>query len=577
MTGREGRSPTSRWRAAAGAFGTTWGNVELRRAQTAFFAACSAEWAVTVVLTVYAYGRGGATEVGVVALLRVLPAAVVAPLATQYADRWPRERVLVAVSIVRAASIAAAAWAVLADGPAAAVYALVTLSSAAAVLFRPVHSALLPSLCATPQELAGANVVRGALDSAASLAGPALSAVLLATGAPGQVLVLAALAAGWAALLMARVHPDLSPLVATARGTGEEEDGAIARTLAGLRAVGGHRDLRLLFGLAAAQTFMRGAVTVLTVVVAVELVGLGDAGVGTLSAALGAGAVLASAAAAFLVGTRRLGAWFGLGVLLWGAPLVLIGLVPAPATAVLMLALVGAGNSLIDLAGFTLIARIAPAHVLARVFGVLESVAAVAVGLGGVATPPVIAVLDLRRALVALGLLTPVLVALTWRRLRALDGAMLRRDVELDLLRRVPLLDPLPLPALETLAGQLEHVVVPAGEAVFEQGDRGDRFYVIVTGTARVEGDGTTVTTLGPGDSFGEIALLRRVPRTATVRAVDELRLESLRGERFVAVLTGSRRGEVASAAHVDEMLHRFAPRPVREEAAGPERPQAPG
>jgi len=185
-------------------------------------------------------------------------------------------------------------------------------------------------------------------------------------------------------------------------------------------------------------------------------------------------------------------------------------------------------------------------------------------------------VLDLRPALVVLGLLTPVLVALTWRRLRALDGAMVRRDVELVVLRRVPLLDPLPLPALETLAGQLEHVVVPAGEAVFEQGDRGDRFYVIVTGTARVEGDGTTVTTLGPGDSFGEIALLRRVPRTATVRAVDELRLESLRGERFVAVLTGSRRGEVASAAHVDEMLHRFAPRPLREDAGGPERSQAP-
>jgi hypothetical protein len=575
MTGRDVRPPTSRWRAAAGAFGTTWRNVELRRAQTAFFAAWSAEWAVTVVLTVYAYGRGGATEVGVVALVRVLPAAVVAPLATQYADRWPRERVLVAVSLVRALSIAAAAWAVLADGPAAAVYALVTLSSAAAVLFRPVHSALLPSLCATPQELAGANVVRGALDSAATLAGPALSAVLLATGAPGRVLVLAAVASGWAALLMTRVHPDVSPADVGA-GEGDDE-GAVARTLAGLRAVGSHRDLRLLFALAAAQTFMRGAVTVLTVVVAVELVGLGEAGVGTLSAALGAGAVLASAAAAFLVGTRRLGAWFGLGVVLWGAPLVLIGLVPAPVTAVLMLALVGAGNSLIDLAGFTLIARIAPAHVLARVFGVLESVAAVAVGLGGVATPAVIAVLDLRPALVVLGLLTPVLVALTWARLRALDGDMRRRDVELDLLRGVPLLDPLPLPALETLAGQLDHVLVPAGEAVFEQGDRGDRFYVILGGTARVEGDGATVTTLGPGDSFGEIALLRRVPRTATVRAVDELRLESLRGDRFVTVLTGSRRGEAASSAHVDEMLHRFAPRPSREIAADPEPPAAPG
>jgi MFS family permease len=560
--GSVGHPPGSRLRAAAGAFGTTWRNVDLRRAQTAFFAAWTAEWAVTVVLVVYAYDRGGATEVGVVALVRVLPAAVIAPLATQLADRWPRERVLVAVSVVRAVSIAAAAWAVLTDGPAVAVYGLVTLSSAAAVLFRPVHSALLPSLCSTPQELAGANVVRGALDSAATLAGPALSAVLLATGDPGGVLVVAALASAWAALLMARVHPDTSPLEPAGDG-----EGVVARTVAGLRAVGGDRDLRLLFWLIGAQTFMRGVITVVTVVVAVELVGLGEAGVGTLNAALGAGALLASAAAALLVGSRRLGLWFGLGVVLWGAPLVLIGLVPTQATALVMLALVGAGNALIDVAGFTLIARIAPAHVLARVFGVLESVVAVSVALGGVVTPLVIRVAGLRPALVVLGLLTPVLVLLAYRRLQALDHGMRRRDDELGVLRRVALLDVLPLPALETLARQLDHVVVPAGETVFRQGDPGDRFYVVVEGTATVEGDGAPITTLGPGDSFGEIALLRRVPRTATVRAVEELRLESLRGDRFVAVLTGSRRGDAAAAVHVDTMLDRFAPRP------GPEPP----
>ena len=551
------RPPASRLRAAAGAFVTTWRNPGLRRAQAAFFAAWSAEWAVTVVLAVYAYERGGAAEVGVVALVRVLPAAVVAPLATQYADRWPREHVLVAVSVVRSLSIAAAAWAVLAGGPAGAVYALVTLSSAAAVLFRPVHSALLPSLCRTPEELAGANVVRGALDSAATLAGPALSAVLLATGDPGLVLVIAAVASAWAALLMLRVHPDAAPIRDAA-----DADGVVARTLAGWRAVRSRRDLRLLFALIGAQTFMRGAITVLTVVVAVELVGLGEAGVGTLNAALGAGAVLASGAAAFLVGTRRLGPWFGLGVVLWGAPLVVIGLVPTAPSALLMLALVGAGNALIDVAGFTLIARIAPASVLARVFGLLESVVAVTVGLGGVVTPLVISAVGLRPGLVVLGLLTPVLVALAWRRLRALDDDMVRRDAELDVLRGVAILDVLPLPTLETVARQLDHVVVPAGETVFVQGDPGDRFYIVVEGRATVEGDGVPVTTLGPGDSFGEIALLRRVPRTATVRAVGDLRLESLRGDRFVDALTGSRRGEEAADAHVDQMLHRFAPRP---------------
>ena len=105
--------------------------------------------------------------------------------------------------------------------------------------------------------------------------------------------------------------------------------------------------------------------------------------------------------------------------------------------------------------------------------------------------------------------------------------------------------------------------MVPAGETVFRQGDPGDRFYVVVAGTAEVMGDGRPITNLGPGDSFGEIALLRRVPRTATVRAVEELRLESLRGDRFLALMTGSTRGGAATSARVDEMLHRFAPRPL--------------
>ena len=268
------------------------------------------------------------------------------------------------------------------------------------------------------------------------------------------------------------------------------------------------------------------------------------------------------AAAAFLVGTRRLAAWFGLGAALWGAPLVVIGLLPSATSALVMLAAVGAGNALVDVGGFTLIARIAPANVLARVFGLLESVVALSVGLGALLTPAIMDALDLRTSLVVLGFLTPTAVALSWRRLRALDAVIVGRDDELALLRGVPLLDALPLPALETVTRQLEHVLVPAGETVFRQGDLGDRFYVVVNGRAEVVGDGRAIASLGPGESFGEIALLRRVPRTATVRALEDLRLESLRGDRFLALLTGSPRGQAATTAHVDEMLDRFAPRP---------------
>ena len=187
------------------------------------------------------------------------------------------------------------------------------------------------------------------------------------------------MASAWAGWLIARVDPDAAPVPEPADG-----EGIVSRTLGGLRAVRGQRDLRLLFVLIGVQTFMRGAITVLTVVVAVELVGMGEAGVGTrLNAAVGrrcrarvghGRAPRREQAAGSVVRARRHPL---------GRPLVLIGLVPSPASALLMLALVGAGNALIDVAGFTLIARLAPANVLARVFGVLESLVALTVGIGG--------------------------------------------------------------------------------------------------------------------------------------------------------------------------------------------------
>jgi MFS family permease len=232
--------------------------------------------------------------------------------------------------------------------------------------------------------------------------------------------------------------------------------------------------------------------------------------------------------------------------------------------AAVMLAAVGAGNALIDVGGFTLIARNAPTRAMARVFGVLESLIALSVGLGAVVTPVVMDLVGLRAALVMLGLLSPVAVSLCWLRLRALDDRMVRRDDELEALRGVALFDVLPLPALEDVARQLDHVIVPAGATVFSQGEEGDRFYVVMDGEAEVIGDGRRVAGLGPGDSFGEIALLRRVPRTATVRAVTPLRLESLRCDRFLAVLTRTR-GDAAAHARADEMLDRFAPGPEPE------------
>ncbi len=540
---------------AAAAFTSNARNRALRRAQLSFLGAWTAEWAFTVGLGIVAYRDGGATAVGLVGLLRMVPSAVVTPLLSPLADRGRRERVLVLVSAVRGAATAGAAVVVGLAGPPQVVYALAVVSTIAATLYRPAHSALLPSLCRSGYELASANVVRGLLDSVATLAGPLLAAVLLGLTDVTVVFAVSAGASGWAAVLLLGLRYDAPP-----RPPAPAETRLVDEAVEGVRAVVRNRDLALVVGLAAAQTFTRGALTVLTVVVAIDLLGTGEPGVGTLTAAIGAGAVLGSLAASLLVGTRRLGGWFALGVTLWGLPVTLIGAFPYEAAALVLLACVGVGNALIDVGGFTLLGRSAPDDVLARVFGVLESLVALSMGTGAIVAALVVERAGVRPALVTVGLLCPVAAAASWRRLRRLDRSIGVRDRDIALLRAVAMLSVLPLPAIEQLARRLEPVAVPAGAVVFEQGDVGDRYYVVESGEAVVLGDGRTVATLGPGEGFGEIALLRSTRRTATVRAVGDLRLQTLRWDHFLPAVLGFTPSAREAGTVVDAMLHRWSP-----------------
>jgi len=541
---------------AAAAFTSNARNPDLRRAQLSFLGAWTAEWAFTVALGIVAYRDGGATALGLVGLLRMLPSAILAPLLSPFADRGRRERVLIVVSTVRGVATAAAAVVAAVAGPPAVVYALAVLSTIAATLFRPAHSALLPSLCHTGHELASANVVRGLLDSGATLVGPLLAAVLLEVTDVAVVFAVAAASSLWAAALLLRLSYDAPP-----RPSATPSPRLVREAVEGVRAVVRNRDLALILGLAAAQSFTRGALTVLSVVVAIELLGTGESGVGALMTAVGVGAVLGSLAASLLVGTRRLGAWFAAGVALWGLPLALVGVVPQQGAALFFLAFVGVGNALIDVAGFTLLGRMAPDEVLARVFGVLESLVAVSIGIGAVVASWVVEASGPRAALLGIGLVCPVLAVVSWWRLRHLDRTVSVHDLDVELLRRVPMLRPLPLPSIEQLARGLEPIAVPAGHVVFSQGDVGDRYYVIESGEVDVVGDGQVVATLGPGEGFGEIALLRRTPRTATVVARSDAELRALLADRFLPVVVGFTPSAREAAIGVDLLLDRFAPK----------------
>jgi hypothetical protein len=510
----------------------------------------SGEWAATVALGVVAFRDGGAAAVGLVGLLRMAPAALVAPFAATIADRVRREVVLAWVGVIRAVMLGVAAAVIEADGPVGLVYAALVVATVAQTLYRPAHSALLPTLCVTPTELTSANVVRGLLDSLATLVGPVLD-----LRGPAAVFAAAAGVSLLSTVLVAGVRYEAPPRVGVVPAAR-----VLRQTVEGLRTIVADRQLTLLTALTTLQTFTRGALTVFSVVVSIELLGLGEAGVGVLTAAVGAGAVAGSLAVALLVGGGSLARWFGIGVALWGAPLAGIGAIPHQSAAILLLALVGIGNALVDVGAFTLPARLADDAVLARTFAAFEAVITLGVGAGAIVTPLVIEAVGIRLALVLTGALAPVAVLAAWRALHALDDRVRVRDTDIALLQRVPMLRALPEATIEQLAAGLTRSTLPPGELVFAEGDHGDDFYVIEQGEAEVVGEGRLIRTIGPGDGFGEIALLRGCRRKASVRAVTNLTLCTVSRDGFVAAVAGYSPSSttadelIAGHLHLDEL-----------------------
>jgi hypothetical protein len=258
-----------------------------------------------------------------------------------------------------------------------------------------------------------------------------------------------------------------------------------------------------------------------------------------LNAAFGVGGFLGAAVSLALLARQRLASDFLLGIVLWGVPLMMIGLWPNLGATLVLLGLVGVGETLVEVAGPTLLQRSVPDAVLARVFGALESLLVTTIGLGGLMAPVVIHLVGLRAGLVASGILLPAFAAIFWRRLLAIDRDHPPPERELDLLRGVSIFALLPESTLEQVASQLERIRLPAGRDVFRQGDSGDSFYVVAGGNVEVTVDERSAGTLGPMDHFGEIALLRDIPRTATVTTRSDVELYALARDDFIAAVTG--------------------------------------
>ena len=521
----------------------------VRRVELAWGAAITAEWAHFVALGVFAYEQGGAAAVGVAGLVRLLPAALLAPFAASLGDRFRRERFLLAVAVVGAGALAASAAASFA-GVDVLVFGFAMFVGISATLVRPALQALLPSLARTPEELIASNGATSTVESLGTLVGPLLAGVLISVANVGVVFIVGAAMLLAAAAMFGRVKVEgrdsLAPVAETE---------TVRRMIAaGFQTIARAPRPRLLVGLTVAQAFVRGCLNVLIVVAVFQVFGRGAAEVGYLTAAMGVGG-LVGAAGATTLGARRLAVVFGIALVFWGLPIMLMAPGNYFGAAIVLLAIVGAANSVEDVALFTLLQRTIPDDVLTRALGLVWALVMGAVAIGSIAAPVAVELVGPQAALVAVGLILPLLTLVTYRRLVEIDRAVAPAP-ELELIDRVPMFAPLSIALKERVAASLAPVSVAAGEVVIRAGDVGDRFYIVGGGELDIEVGGLH-SAAREGDYVGEIALLRDVPRTATVMAVVDSDLYALERAAFLEAITGHSAAHAVGLEIADARLER--------------------
>ncbi len=538
------------------------GNPGIRRIELAWTAGIAADAALLVALLVAAFQAGGPLAVGIVGLALAAPAIVVGPLATVLAGRLPPARLLLAVHAVRGAGAVATSLVLASAGSLWVIVLLTALSAAAGSLVRPLQVAAMPSYARSPGELVGANVGMSIGEGVGVFGGSLGAGLVVATGGPSAAAAVALLlfAASVAALIGLRMTADeLVEHEAQLRHRGAIAGGGrttIAQILtAGPTALARSPAATAVMFAFGAQVFVRGLSTVLIVVAAIDLLGLGESGVGLLTAAYGLGGLGGAIAGVGLAGRRSLGPTFGVALALWGLPLAAIGLLPLAAVGIAALFVSGFANAVLDVAGYTLLQRTVPTGTRLAVFAFLESVIGVLVPAGSLVVPALIASIGQRGALVVAGVVLPVVAVATWPRIRRADDALLVPERELTLLRGIPLFDRLPLTALERIAGSLQPASHDAGEVVMAEGEPGDRYFVIESGEVEVTRSGRPVAHCGPGEGIGEISLLHAVPRTATVTALSRVSGFYLSSPEFLAAIAGP----TSTAAAHDVAAERLA------------------
>jgi MFS family permease len=528
---------------------TVFGNRELARLELAWAAASLANWTFSIVLALYAYRQGGTGAVALALVVRMVPSGLAAPYAAMLVDRHPRRAILLWSAALRSATLLGAAGAAAADAPLGVVLVFAAAFTIVGTAHRPAQGALMPQVARTPTELAAANAVWTAIDYVGFLLGGLLAGVLVSVTGLDVAFAACAAAAALTAAVLHGLPTDPRPAPA------DDQPGGLAELSEGLRTIWGHREIRFLTGIYTADALVQGVFDILIVVAAIELLGLGESGAGWLNAAWGVGGVLGGAAALALLGRNRIASGLAAGLAAAGCCFVAIGVWPETAVALPLLVMMGAGFVVAESALVTLNQRLAADDVLGRVLGVEETIDVIALGLGSILAAALVGLLDVAGAMIAAGAVLPLVALLAARRLAGTEAGAPVTEREFGLVRRIPIFAPLPVAMLENLALRLTERRYGASATIVEQGEPGDAFFVIADGEVAVAIDGTVRRHMREGDFFGEIALLRDVPRTATVTAVGEVTALVLEREHFLAGVGAHARSAGAADAIARERL----------------------
>lgn len=540
------------------------GNDGIRRLELVWAIGVAADAALLVILLVVVYAQDGVVAAGVLGAIRMGPAVIAGMLAGTIVGRVGGARLLLGLGLARTAAAAGCA-AVIAFGlPTALLYVLATVGAVAGAPVRPAAATLMPGLARSPRELVAANMAWGTGEGLGTFVGPFVAGVLIAAGQPalGAVAVAAAFLLTAVIVIGLRFEHSLD-----AGGGGRQARGA--GFIEGLRAMRRRRVLRWSLVGVYAQVLTRGLLNPLLVVASIELLGMGEGGVGLLSAALGLGGLIGAVFALAAARPDRLILAQSAALAYWGAPIAVIGLLASPAVGLAALLVTGIANAVYDVSVFTIFQRGASNQERGAVFSVFEGVAGLGLVTGSLLAPVLLLAFGASGALAVTGAILPIVALVIYGVVGREDRVSVVDEDVVRLVREVDVFAQLPLTAVERLAAGMTPLSVPAGEALMREGEPGDTFVIIASGEVEVSVGGRPMVRLGRGAGVGEIALLRRSPRTASVTAVTPITGYAVDSDTFACAVSGPATAAVTEQVAAANLRRGTAVTPPAEAGAG--------